>query len=68
MKFREWLLERFLPAWCREELLAENERLRGKIIEQAAEIERLEAYIAGVKTALRSQPRIMIAGERGERP
>lgn len=64
-KLREYLINRFLPAWCREELLEENKKLRQKVERQAAEIDRLNAYIDGVTDALRRQPRIIVNG--GER-
>lgn len=64
-KLREYLINRFLPAWCREELLEENKKLRQKVERQAAEIDRLNAYIDGVSDALRRQPRIVVNG--GER-
>ena len=64
-KLREYLINRFLPAWCREELLEENKKLRQKVERQAAEIDRLNAYIDGVSDALRRQPRIIVNG--GER-
>lgn len=61
-KFKRWLIERFLPAWCREELLTENRRLRERVQRQAAEIDRLNAYVDGVRDAIRRQPRITING------
>ena len=64
MRFKRWLFERFLPAWCREELLEQNERLRSRIAAQQQEIERLEAYIEGMRAALRRQPKIVIEGEK----
>lgn len=64
-KLRKYLINRFLPAWCREELLEENKKLRQKVERQAAEIDRLNAYIDGVADALRRQPRIIVNG--GER-
>lgn len=64
-KLREYLINRFLPAWCREELLEENKKLRQKVERQAAEIDRLNAYIDGVTDAMRRQPRIIVNG--GER-
>lgn len=64
-KLREYLINRFLPAWCREELLEENKKLRQKVERQAADIDRLNAYIDGVTDALRRQPRIIVNG--GER-
>lgn len=64
-KLKKYLISRFLPAWCREELLEENRRLREKTARQAAEIDRLNAYIDGVIDTMRRQPRIIVNG--GER-
>ena len=64
-KLREYLINRFLPAWCREELMEENKKLRQKVERQAEEGDRLNAYIDGVTDALRRQPRIIVNG--GER-
>lgn len=61
-KFKNWLINKFLPAWCRDELIGENKRLKTKIEQQAAEISRLNAYIAGMQDAAKRQPRIIIKG------
>lgn len=61
-KLRKYLINRFLPAWCREELLEENRQLRERVDRQATEITRLKAYIGGMTDALRRQPRIIVNG------
>lgn len=61
-KLRKYLINRFLPAWCREELLEENRQLRERVDRQATEIARLKAYIGGMTDALRRQPRIIVNG------
>ena len=61
-KIKRWIIMKYLPAWCREELLEENRRLREKVARQAAEIDRLNAYIDGVTDAMRRQPRIIVNG------
>ena len=66
-RFKRWLIERFLPAWCREELLEENRRLAETIAEKNAEIRRLNAYIDGVQAALRASRRITIQNGGGSR-
>lgn len=65
IRFKRWLIERYLPAWCRDELLEENEKLRKTVGRQATEIAQLNAYIDGVTDALRRQPRVIVNG--GER-
>lgn len=54
-KFRIWLCTKFLPAWCKEELLNENKRLVRLVSEQQAEIGRLRAYMDGMDHAMRRQ-------------
>ena len=59
-KFKNWLINRFLPMWAKETVLSElrstkgeNEVLRHKIAE-------LEAYIQGMHTGMKNQRRIVI--------
>lgn len=65
-KCKRWLLERFLPTWCREELLEENRKLRSEIEDQRQQLRQLEAYISGMRTALRLGRKIMIQTGGGE--
>ncbi len=59
-RFKKWLLERFLPEYCREEMLALNQRLNDELRAAHQEIESLEAYIDGMHTALRAGRKIII--------
>lgn len=52
-RFKVWMRDRFLPVWCREDLLAENSRLRRQIDSLETENGRLRAYIAGLEYATR---------------
>ena len=61
-KPKRWIIDKFLPAWCREELLGENRRLDARIKAQAAEIDRLNAYIDGMHDAMRRQQKITVQG------
>ena len=61
-KLKRWIIDRFLPAWCRAELLDENRRLDARIKSQAAEIDRLNAYIDGMHDAMRRQQKITVQG------
>lgn len=61
-RIKKWLYERFLPAWCRDDLMAANKRLQAKVDKQAQEIERLNAYIDGMQDAMLRQSRIIIKG------
>lgn len=65
-RLKSWLINKFLPAWCRQECLDEIRHLREKIEQQAAEISRLNAYIEGMREALKRQPRITVNGGKRE--
>lgn len=60
-KIKDWLLLRFLPAWAKESVYAENKRLREKLESQKHEIDRLNAYAAGLEYALKR--RVVIKNE-----
>lgn len=53
-KFKKWLYERYLPAYCREKLMEENESLKKQLQEATAENRELKAYINGMQTRLKS--------------
>lgn len=65
-RLKNWLINKFLPAWCRQECLDEIQHLREKTEQQAAEINRLNAYIEGMREALKRQPRITVNGGKRE--
>ena len=65
-KFKRWLIEKFLPTYCRNELLEENKRLANKIAELQAKNDRHNAYIDGMESALRYQ-KITIRNEVTDR-
>ena len=62
-KFKQWLCAKFLPAWCREDLLNENARLSAALSELKNENNKLRAYINGFESAVRYQRRIVIRNE-----
>ena len=59
-KLKKWLYNKFLPAWCKEDLMEANAHLTGVIVELKRENEKLRAYIRGMETALRRCGRITI--------
>lgn len=65
-KLKRWLYNKFLPAYCKEALLEENDRLAMQLKEQRQENERLNAYIAGLEKSMRYQKHITVhtGGER----
>jgi len=66
-RLKQWLYERYLPAYFYSELSDDNERLQKKVSEQAREIERLNAYIDGLLDAMARQSRIIIRGREAEK-
>ena len=52
-KLKRWLYQKFLPAWCREDLLEKHASLEELTKKQRREIEVLHAYIDGMEYALR---------------
>lgn len=61
-KVKRWLVDRFLPEWCRESMLVENTQLLQQLREKEAEITWLRAYIRGMNAAMRSRKVIIQAG------
>lgn len=59
-KIKHWLIERILPVWAREQLLAEIRRLEEKNRQLREENIQLGMYIDGLETGIKSQRRIII--------
>ncbi len=51
---RKWLIDRFLPMWAKQTVLRENGELKRQNEHLQQEIERLDAYIAGLHKGLRA--------------
>lgn len=64
-KLKKMIVEKYLPLWCRSELIDENRRLEERNKKQADEIERLSAYIDGMHDALRYRQKIIV-NRRGD--
>lgn len=62
-KFKIWLMERFLPAWAKDTVYAENKCLRVQLEQRDQEIRQLNAYIDGLAAGLRSLRRVTIRNE-----
>lgn len=65
LKLKKMIVEKYLPSWCRVELMEENKRLEERNRKQAIEIERLNSYIDGMHDALKYRQKIAING-RGD--
>ena len=61
-KFKIWLVNKYLPAWCREEMMTEVSRLKAETKKQAAKIDNLNAYIDGMKDGIRRHPLVSFFG------
>ena len=59
-KIKLWLWHKFLPTYAKENLLEENERLCKALAESKQIIAEKDAYIAGLKAAMRAGRRITI--------
>lgn len=63
---KKWLIDRFLPMWAKETVLAENRHLRLENRHLQEKLERQEAYIQGVQAGLRAVKRISIYNGGGD--
>lgn len=63
---KKWLQNRFLPMWAKQTLLWEKQQLERENLALRQEIDRLEAYVEGVKTGLRAAKRVNIINRGGE--
>lgn len=63
---KKWLVERFLPMWAKETVLADNRELRRKLRELKQENRGLTAYIRGLEAGLRSGKRVHVYHHGGE--
>ena len=62
-RFKRWLFNKFLPAYCKDGLLEENARLEAAVEAQRQKIDRLNAYIGGLEAAMRYQRRVTVRNE-----
>jgi hypothetical protein len=59
-RIKAWFLDRFLPMWAKETVLADNRRLQLQVAELREQLDQKEAYIAGMIAGMKSQRRIVI--------
>ena len=65
-RIKKWLFNRFLPAYCKDRLMRENEALADKVREMRQENRELRAYIDGLERGVRAAKKIQIVNNRGE--
>ena len=63
---KKWLQHRFLPMWAKQTLLWEKHQLERENLALRQEIDRLEAYVEGVKTGIRAGKRVNIINRGGD--
>ena len=63
---KRWLQNQFLPMWAKQTLLWEKNQLERENLALRQEIDRLEAYIDGVKTGIRAGKRVSIINRGGD--
>ena len=63
---KKWLQDHFLPMWAKQTLLWEKRQLEAENKALQQQVQRLEAYIDGMKVAMRSGKRIQIVNRGGE--
>ena len=51
---KKWLLNHFLPMWAKETVLLENRQLQKENRALQIKVDRLQAYIDGVRLGLRT--------------
>lgn len=59
-KFKTWLFNTFLPAYAKDTLLREAEKLTAENAELKHKIAERDAYIEGLERGIRNQRRIII--------
>lgn len=62
LKWKKQFVEKYLPMWCRAELMDENRQLEKKVERLTRQIEEQSAYIEGMHHALRYQTKITVNG------
>ena len=66
-RIKQWLIDSFLPMWAKETVLADNRRLQMQVKELEQQIDKQDAYIAGMESGLRAQRRIVIHNGEGKK-
>lgn len=64
-RIKRWFLDRFLPMWAKETVLADNKNLQAENKRLKEELSQKEAYINGLMAGIKSQRRIVINTTEG---
>lgn len=63
---KKWLQNHFLPMWAKQTVLWEKGQLERENLALRQELDRLEAYVDGMKTGIRAGKRVNIYNRGGE--
>lgn len=63
---KKWLQNQFLPMWAKQTVLWEKQQLERENLALRQELDRLEAYVDGMKTGIRAGKRVNIYNRGGE--
>ena len=66
-RLKKWLFDHFLPMWAKETVLVDNRRLLEEVKDLRQQLERKDAYIAGLEAGIRAQRRIVINTGEGKK-
>lgn len=66
-RLKNWLYNHFLPMWAKETVLVDNRRLLEEVKDLRQQLERKDAYIAGLEAGIRAQRRIIINTGEGKK-
>ena len=66
-KLKKWFFDHFLPMWAKETVLADNRRMLEEVKDLRQQLERKDAYIAGLEAGIRAQRRIIINTGEGKK-
>ena len=63
---KKWLQNHFLPMWAKQTVLLEKQQLERENLALRQELDRLEAYVDGMKTGIRAGKRVNIINRGGD--
>lgn len=63
---KQWFIDRYLAIWAKETVLSDNRRLQKDKAALEQKVQRLEAYIRGLESGIKSGKRITIYTTGGE--
>ena len=66
-RLKNWLYNHFLPMWAKQTVLVDNRRLLEEVKDLRQQLERKDAYIAGLEAGIRAQRRIIINTGEGKK-